>query len=182
MRRARACVFSCSFTFWIWATCPLRANCNPVMRWLLEQLLKGHIPGSPLDIGRSLVVAVFEVCSGERRILVEHVVHAKRDSSVIQPERWKAIRPTCPLFPLRESLLQVSITAAHRILRLLPSRAIAFGLQVMSSSPFPDAYPRLQAIFVCRSEVNSPVQPAHCRFLCCSETGWKAAVHAGQKI
>ena len=32
-----------------------------------------------------LVVAVFDVASDKRRILVEHVVHAKRDGGVIEP-------------------------------------------------------------------------------------------------
>src|SRR5438552_14598070 len=54
-------------------------------RWLLEALLQGHIPDSPPDIGRPLVVAVFEVARDKRRILVEHVVHAKCDRGVIEP-------------------------------------------------------------------------------------------------
>src|SRR6266700_6658352 len=52
----------------------------------------------------------------------------------------------------------------------------------MRIRPFADADARLQAIFVCRSEVNASVEPAHCRFLRCIEAGWKAAGHAGQKI
>src|SRR5437764_6777052 len=52
---------------------------------VLETLLQGHIPDSPSDIGRPLVVAVFEVASDKRRILVEYVVHAKCDRGVIEP-------------------------------------------------------------------------------------------------
>ena len=51
----------------------------------LEPLGQCHIPGSPPDIGRPLVVAVFDVDNGKRRVLVEHVVHAKRDGGVIEP-------------------------------------------------------------------------------------------------
>jgi len=39
----------------------------------------------------------------------------------------------------------------------LPSRAITRGPQVMSRSPFANADAGLQAIFVCRSEMNAPV-------------------------
>src|SRR5207249_5492204 len=66
--------------------------------------------------------------------------------------------------------------------RLLPSRVIALWLQVIGIGPLADANARLQAIFVCRAEVNAPVQPAHCGFLRCIEAGRKAAVHARQKI
>src|SRR5437773_8824920 len=52
---------------------------------VLETLCQRHIPGSPSDIGRPLVVAVFGVDSDKRRVLVEHVVHAKRDGGVIEP-------------------------------------------------------------------------------------------------
>ena len=52
----------------------------------------------------------------------------------------------------------------------------------MCISPFADADARLQAIFVCRLEVNASVEPTHCRFLRCIEAGWKAAGHAGKKI
>ena len=55
------------------------------MAGALEPLGQCHIPGSPPDIGRPLVVAVFGVDSDKRRVLVEHVVHAKRDGGVIEP-------------------------------------------------------------------------------------------------
>src|SRR5438128_11798263 len=56
-----------------------------VVGWLLETLFQRHIPDSPPDIGHPLVVAGFEPTSDKRRILVEHVVHPKRDRDVIQP-------------------------------------------------------------------------------------------------
>jgi hypothetical protein len=62
---------------------------------------------------------------------------------------------------------------------LLSVRAIALGLQVTATGPFANANAGLQAIFICRAEMNATVQPAHCRFLGCIEAGWKAAVHAG---
>src|SRR5438309_2362321 len=52
---------------------------------VLETLRQCHIPGSPPDIGCELVVAVFVVASDKGRILVEHVVHAKRDGGLIEP-------------------------------------------------------------------------------------------------
>src|SRR6266481_10098600 len=52
---------------------------------VLEALRHCHIPGSPPDVGHARVVAVFEVASDKRRILVEHVVQAKRDRGVIEP-------------------------------------------------------------------------------------------------
>src|SRR5205085_3144684 len=52
---------------------------------VLETLRQCHIPGSPPDIGCELVVAVFDVASDKGRILVEHVVHAKRGGGVIEP-------------------------------------------------------------------------------------------------
>ena len=42
-----------------------------------------------------MVVAVFAVESGKRRVLVEHVVHAKRDGGVIEPcvpSTWIVLR------------------------------------------------------------------------------------------
>src|SRR5436190_656680 len=35
---------------------------------------------------------------------------------------------------------------------------------------------------ICGSEVNTPIDSAQCRFLCCIETSCKAAIHARQKI
>src|SRR5437588_9122494 len=52
---------------------------------VLETLRQRHIPGSPPDVGRPLVVAAFVAASDKGRILVEHVVHAKRDGGVIEP-------------------------------------------------------------------------------------------------
>src|ERR1700756_3591594 len=52
---------------------------------VLKALRQCHIPSSPSDIGLPLVVAVFDVESYKRRILVEHVVHAKRDGGIIEP-------------------------------------------------------------------------------------------------
>src|SRR5713101_8126458 len=64
---------------------PTRSRTSEIVRWLLETLRQRHIPDSPFDIGRPLVVVVFERVSDKRRILVEHVVHAKRDRGVIEP-------------------------------------------------------------------------------------------------
>src|SRR5947208_731929 len=72
-------------------------------------------------------------------------------------------------------------SGSGHLLCCLP-RAIAFGLQIPAICPVANADAGLQAILVCGTEVNASVQPAHCSFLCCSETGWKAAVHAGQEI
>src|SRR5205814_10690675 len=52
---------------------------------VLEALRQCHIPGSPPDIGCELVVPAFDVASDKGRILVVHVVHAKRDGGVIEP-------------------------------------------------------------------------------------------------
>jgi hypothetical protein len=52
---------------------------------VLEALCQRHIPGSPPDIGRPRVVAVFEVARNKRRVLVEHVVHSKGDGGIIEP-------------------------------------------------------------------------------------------------
>jgi len=105
-----------------------------------------------------------------------------RASRVFSGQRFRQEPLPCAIRRILFMPRPDSGTAAHRALRLLFSRAIVFGLQIMNTSPVADAHPRFQAIFVCRSEVNAPVQPAHCRFLRCSETSWKAAVHAGQKI
>src|SRR6516225_5502143 len=51
----------------------------------LETLLYRHVPDAPPDIGLPLVVAVFKRGSDERRVLIENVVHAKRDCGVIEP-------------------------------------------------------------------------------------------------
>src|SRR5438876_11773144 len=64
-------------------------------REVLETLCQCHIPGSPPDIGRPLVVAVFDVDNGKRRVLVERVVHAKRDRGGIEPcvpSTWIVLR------------------------------------------------------------------------------------------
>src|SRR5438552_15385769 len=64
-------------------------------REVLGTLCQCHIPGSPPDIGRPLVVAVFDVDNGKRRVLVERVVHAKRDRGVIEPcvpSTWIVLR------------------------------------------------------------------------------------------
>ena len=55
--------------------------------------------------------------------------------------------------------------------RLLSSRAIALGLEVMAIGPFADTDSRLQSIVACKSEVNTTIYPAHCRFLRCVEAG-----------
>ena len=52
---------------------------------ILETLRQRYIPGSPPDVGRPLIVAVFERASDEGRGEVEHVVHAKRNGGVIEP-------------------------------------------------------------------------------------------------
>src|SRR5438105_1399635 len=59
--------------------CPLYLNLT------LKALLQGHVPGSSLDIGRLLVVAIFESRGYEWRFRVEYVVHAERDRCVIEP-------------------------------------------------------------------------------------------------
>jgi hypothetical protein len=68
----------------------------------------------------------------------------------------------------------------QKILAVLSSRMSR--QQVMSSSPFADTDACLQAIFICRSEVDPAVQPAIRRFLRRIEAGCKASEHAGQKI
>jgi hypothetical protein len=52
---------------------------------VLEPLRQRHIPGSPLDIGRRLIVAVFASARDERRCQVEDVVYAERNRCVIKP-------------------------------------------------------------------------------------------------
>ena len=54
---------------------------------VLEALRQCHIPGSPPDIGLPLVVAikVGNSRSDKWRILVEHIVHAKRNGGIIEP-------------------------------------------------------------------------------------------------
>jgi len=50
----------------------------------LETFLQRHIPGATSDIVVPLVIVGFRR-RGKRRILVEHIVHAKRDGRIIEP-------------------------------------------------------------------------------------------------
>src|SRR5436190_3472889 len=64
-------------------------------RDVLETLCQCHIPGSPPDVGRPLVVAVFEIASNEGRCEVKDVVYAESNCGVIQPRApstWIVLR------------------------------------------------------------------------------------------
>src|SRR4029077_16344905 len=74
---------------------------------------------SPPDIRLALIVAVFDRARDERRILVEHIVHAKRDRRVIEPcppPTWIALRGRD-----RPNVLVLSIRYFH-------VRAAIFGI------------------------------------------------------
>src|SRR5206468_3748131 len=82
---------------------------------VLETLLQRHIPDSPPDIGRPLVVAAFERASDKRRILVEHVVHAKGDRGVIEPcapPTWIVLRGRDRHNVLLLTIFHLSVLAA----------------------------------------------------------------------
>ena len=51
----------------------------------LEPFFQCHIPGSPLDIGRRLVVADVNSAGYERRLRIEYVVHAERYGCIVNP-------------------------------------------------------------------------------------------------
>src|SRR5947209_5825263 len=52
---------------------------------VLEAPLQRYIPGPPLDVGRPLVVAVFEIASDKRRCEIEDIVYAESNCGVIEP-------------------------------------------------------------------------------------------------
>src|SRR6266571_2118895 len=64
---------------------PTRSRTSEIVRWLLEPLLQGHIPGSPLDIGRRLIVAVFTSGAHERRLFIEYIIHAEGNRCLVKP-------------------------------------------------------------------------------------------------
>jgi hypothetical protein len=118
-----------------------------------------------------------ENCSGRQWLKSKHE-HASRRPALFFGEGTRGLG----LLRVDQRLSRLGPRHCWEGLELLSARAIALRLQVMGSRPLTDADARLQTIFVRRPEMNTTIQTTHCRFLRRSEAGWKAAVHAGQKI
>src|SRR6266481_8855177 len=54
-------------------------------RFGLESLLYSDVPEPAFDRGQRLVVAILEAAGHEWWILIEHVLHSKRDCGVVKP-------------------------------------------------------------------------------------------------
>src|SRR5438477_3807324 len=84
-------------------------------REVLETVFQCHIPGSPPDVGRPLVVAVFEIASNEGRCEVEDVVYAKGTCRVIKPcvpPTWIVLRGRDRHDVLSLAVFQLRVLAA----------------------------------------------------------------------
>src|SRR5882724_5515581 len=91
---------------------------------VLEPLRQCHKPGSPLNIGCCLVIAVFAGAADEWRCQVEHVVYAERNRCVIKP----GAPATRIVLRSRDRHDAVSLTVLHlHVLATVPGIAWNFA-------------------------------------------------------